>query len=812
MAPQPIDYDVISVRAVTQRISSTPSWQLHRVAPVLARTICENGLLTASPNTRSRSDVSVMLHRLKTQISTLLQDTSPQARWTAVILANAIIMSGGLEALQGADAWVRSLLSILAKHNPPITRKLCILTLANIFLLTQGHPSLVREMTTPNLSAFITATLKTLSSNEHAHLSLVAVQSLSQLLPNHPSSFRPFMSQIRVCILPLIAMTPSNRNREQSKDQFYVLEELANSSRRLYVLLSTCASKKLENEEWVRSLNLVIRAIHTTVDLVFRALIEDRDMALHEVQKAVQAPAEMLRSALEDQLGLPGWTGVEAGIERLKGLLQVLKAFVTTTAHFPVTVPLSVILRVVRRILSILSPTNLGLSSDCINAEIGRDEREALLNGLPEIHATAVGVLSCLTKCLGLGGTSLYATMLQQCLWVLNVHIANVGVRAEVYSFLKPVLLLYGLSLPLHFKEGLSDCISLACEDILPSKTLSNDKPNTSHKMELNGKSRGSGHGDLRGQHSRGDPIVRKARENAAELLQTALRNVPDDYLANALRAQMDRTAILMQQEGALLASVLNPSDVVPGGPGSKTVMPFVARAFPESIGTEALRNPRMPVIENKSNDVEISPYNTITSDLQGSNYAEIHSGNGTTNGSHEAERRSFIPDSMQSERQLPQPSFASHFTQSTVSRDNDTQKTEISLVEVPETQPMTVIPSNKRDYEAATVVGGPLQPKDTVQAQETYSEEAPSTKRPRIDNVEESPFQGARNTRSLGGNDDLNEKVMAPSGPITVPMESAKPVQVAEEASDSDDSSIHIDPTLATDDEDDDDDVEEDV
>ena len=115
MAPQ----DVFNpLRAVTQRLSSTPAKQLPHVARYLASTVLQSGEAFATTTKKAGQAVTVpeytvTIHKLKTQISALLQDKSPEARYAAVILVKAAVGAGGWNVLQGAGPWVRGLIGIL---------------------------------------------------------------------------------------------------------------------------------------------------------------------------------------------------------------------------------------------------------------------------------------------------------------------------------------------------------------------------------------------------------------------------------------------------------------------------------------------------------------------------------------------------------------------------------------------------------------------------------------------------------------------------------------------------------------------------
>ena len=114
MAPQEAP-DML--RVVTQRLSSTPVKQLPHVAPYLAVNIAHNGQALAKSSKDDklvgRTDSALIVHKLKTQLSALLQDKNREARYAAVILIRATVEVGGWNVLQGVGAWVRDLVGLL---------------------------------------------------------------------------------------------------------------------------------------------------------------------------------------------------------------------------------------------------------------------------------------------------------------------------------------------------------------------------------------------------------------------------------------------------------------------------------------------------------------------------------------------------------------------------------------------------------------------------------------------------------------------------------------------------------------------------
>jgi hypothetical protein len=107
----------VELRLLCHQLTSTPSAQLPQTIPILLRNVfhCQ-GQLSSEANTGPKSDVSessVLVHKFKTQISTLLYGKSTEGRFTATVLIKTIVAIGGWEILRGAEPWVRGLLSIL---------------------------------------------------------------------------------------------------------------------------------------------------------------------------------------------------------------------------------------------------------------------------------------------------------------------------------------------------------------------------------------------------------------------------------------------------------------------------------------------------------------------------------------------------------------------------------------------------------------------------------------------------------------------------------------------------------------------------
>jgi len=110
------------LRLLCHQLSSTPSAQLPNITPILLRNVLRcQAPLSSEGNPGMKSDASsssVLVHKLKTQISTLLSGKSTEGRFAAVVLIKAIVAVGGWEVLRGVESWVRGLLSVLGVGDP----------------------------------------------------------------------------------------------------------------------------------------------------------------------------------------------------------------------------------------------------------------------------------------------------------------------------------------------------------------------------------------------------------------------------------------------------------------------------------------------------------------------------------------------------------------------------------------------------------------------------------------------------------------------------------------------------------------------
>ena len=551
-------------------------------------------------------DSTTSSHRLKTHLSSLLQEKSREARWAAVVLIKATLESSGQNGLQSVGPWARGILGLLAKPEPVATKRLAILTLTRIFILTQGQQSLVREVTTPLLPGFVTACLNNANVQGSSQtpprvdatgpLLRTILQAMIKLLPNHRASFRPFIGKLRALLAPLLAPTPSHVPHS-------VHGQIANDSppasttalaQRLLVLLPFCAPQNTSGDEWSRSLQTVLASTSETADHVFRAVREQGVGKVFGLSRTMSYEGTV-DHLVDDDLCLPGWRSIYAGSERLIGLLQLVQAHVASATASEIAIPLGAVFTILNRILSAFEPVkSRGLETEMINPEVSRDEREGLWCCLPAIHGAAVDTLWTVTERVGITSMSFAPDVLEQLLWVFDREQENLQLRASIYRVIEQVLKLVGPSMSRSQVSALSSVFRRVCEDVLPYHTSAPQSAaqvngskganadNADSYLKPTGKAEAEGH------------RAPKSMLEAKNLMVTAMSTLPAESIPKAIRRELDRTSILCRDHKSLLASVLNPPMGTSETP-APSLLPFLARTSPALMNTEALLRPRLP-------------------------------------------------------------------------------------------------------------------------------------------------------------------------------------------------------------------------
>ncbi|KAL2784079.1 rRNA processing/ribosome biogenesis-domain-containing protein [Aspergillus keveii] len=604
---------VMSLRAVNHRLTSLPVQQLPAIAASLATSISECGELLSSPQSqktgRTDSDHAVQVHKLVTRLSSLLQDRTFEGRWVAVVLVKALVEAGQWEILRGSEPFVRGLMGILNKPDPTSTKTMAVITLTRIFHLTYQYPTLVREITTPSLPGFITSTLNLVSVKPPSEPTRrlkpnspfleVVLCAYSELIARHPTIFRPFTAQIHSVLQAIVGSKSASHS-----------QSVVDISEQLFVALHQCAPKNSGGEEWKNACRMTITSIHATANHVLRAVVEQWEsvdpLLRQQLGHSIDYSSEV-GSHGADALGLTGWRGLDLGVDRLLVLMRMLSTFLKTATATTVSIPVGTILDLTARLMSVTVPSDAGGVQ--ANPSISRTEREHLLTELPRIHAACMRLLRTLVNTLETAALPIAQTILEQTLWVFRAEKFNKRIRASVYDLIHVLIDRIGPSMTKKNVSSLTDIIRTSCTDILPQDIETSTKNSIS---EAKGRSKTNANAInadsfLNPNLKQGRQLIGASSSNkfprlaraASTLLPAILTNLPTEYLAPPLRAEIDRTVIMTSSKDAMFASVLNPFPAARGRGASISIAPFLVRSYASGMDVEALIRPRMPVLTN---------------------------------------------------------------------------------------------------------------------------------------------------------------------------------------------------------------------
>jgi pre-rRNA-processing protein RIX1 len=616
----PITSELATLRALTFRISSTPTAQLPQHVPAIAAALANCRTLLSSPQaaaSKTSSESSVAVHKYRTLLSTLLQDRTIQGRWSATVLIKATIEIGGWETLQKALPWVRGLLGILNKPDPPSSKKICLITLTRIFILTREYPTLVREITTPSLPTYIQSALQFSSKSPAATLQVI-LQSFNELLPRHPTIFRSYLKQLHPLLARLIAPTPSNKlGQEQDPGpKLEVTAGVIQAAQQLYVQTSSCTPKGASSEEWEKSLKSTISNAHRVADRVFRAVFEDWQSSSREPTTNGHTLDDEVQDLDSSDMALPIWSGLFAGGERLVQLLRLIQQFLANPTANSVGINISAVIDILTRMLSITIPGSGGKAYQNavkLNNQVSKDERENLWLVLPEIHVATMELLLVLADRSQASTLPVDALLIDQIVWVFASEKDSMQLRAASYRAVTTLLQRSGVGLSKSSVDSLVPLMRACCDDLLPLDSASVSAKSTPSQTKMNGisSSQPTANADsfLNSSKSVADPAsgFLGLCEAAQDLLPVLLSSVRAQYFSDALRSRLDRTAIITQHKDAMVASVLNPPPSKKFGKPAASILPLMARSFPASTSVEGMLRPRMPVIRlgTQDNDME---------------------------------------------------------------------------------------------------------------------------------------------------------------------------------------------------------------
>ncbi|KAK8108754.1 hypothetical protein PG984_014555 [Apiospora sp. TS-2023a] len=587
------------LRSLCRKLTTTKPDQLPSILPLLLKDIqrCQ-GPLSAPQEAKTganSTEAAVLVHKLRTQITTLLNGRTVEGRFAAVVLVKAFIETGGWECLRLSDAWVKGLLSILQKRDPLVTKDLCVVTLTKIYVMLQSYQTLVREIATPTLPTFAQACLgimKPPSSSKAPTPSFNFVQTMldafSTLVPLFPTTLRPFSGQLRSVTRQYLAPT--------SSDDAFIPSSLRESSRRLVIRLHMTAAKNGGADEWAKHLNALIKEFHVTADHVLRAVHENWESTTGYTHQNVSFENEPAGGGdAPDQF--PKWQGIQSGSERMISLLEYIGVCLCCSTKVAVTLPISALFDILTRIASISPPApgREKTAASQTNNAIGREEKEDLWTVFPDIQVAVMKLCQLLTNRLERNYAPLAQETLDCMLRMFETGYRLPQLRETTFGVVSTMLPLCGPTMSKPNVASLALVAKTCCRDLLghaghikapkaptPTVVNGNKTKNITQNSDLFLT-------NITEEQTLQSTLAPSHLKTAENLLAAFFSYLPQHYINSTLRSQLLKTAILCRVKDAQIASILHPSRDR-SGRIPQVILPFLYRQFPHDESIEVLR------------------------------------------------------------------------------------------------------------------------------------------------------------------------------------------------------------------------------
>ncbi|KAK9330593.1 rRNA processing/ribosome biogenesis-domain-containing protein [Lipomyces starkeyi] len=501
-----------------------------------------------------KSSEPQILHRVRVRLSALLQSHSSQVRLCGAELIYTLVGVDWESLASHGATWIKLLLIILEKRNDNFaTLRAVIRALCKLFALTRGKPTLTRELTTPNIPPFATFLLALSSSSGQPDLRALpmTLPALLAILRDHPTTFRPFASKLLNNILyPLL-----NSSSHTGKAVGCEIELL---TRKLFVSMYLAVPKD-HLLEWRIAILKVVGETHKAISQTFDII--DEDAAYANVPSGWDSTVDIQDSFV--------------GILRIEMLLRTLEAFLNTATQSQVQLPISSIVQLVDRLLS-LDPENLQFKDTS-----DRIKQDFILSVLPTVHANVYGFLTTFVKTAG-------QSLLPHAYTILS-HVATVPASRNslynipVYTFLAEFLSVMAF-VPTSLNSEINQAVELALSNLSSIQHAPSSLPDfASHPQAF---------------------ISQPPSQitiPAIKFLAAVVGTAPD--LPATTRSLIDRFSIVRSHVGRAEERLLLEGVLQPGRNIRWSILPMATRKLPNSRNMGGILHPRFPPVPMRAED-----------------------------------------------------------------------------------------------------------------------------------------------------------------------------------------------------------------
>ncbi|KAK9485871.1 rRNA processing/ribosome biogenesis-domain-containing protein [Lipomyces starkeyi] len=495
-----------------------------------------------------------ILHRVRVRLSALLQSHSSQVRLCGAELIYTLVGVDWESLASHGATWIKLLLIILEKRNDNFaTLRAVIRTLCKLFALTRGKPTLTRELTTPNIPPFATFLLTLSSSSGQPDLRALpmTLPALLAILRDHPTTFRPFVSKLLNNILYPILNSSSHTGKA-------VGCEIELLTRKLFVSLYLAVPKD-HLLEWRIAILKVVGETHKAISQTFDII--DEDAAYANVPSGWDSTVDIQDSFV--------------GTLRIEMLLRTLETFLNTATQSQVQLPISSIVQLVDRLLS-LDPENLQFKDTS-----DRIKQDFILSVLPTVHANVYGFLTTFVKTAG-------QSLLLHAYTILS-HVATIPASRNslynipVYTFLAEFLSVMAF-VPTSLNSEINQAVELALSNLSSIQHAPSSLPDfASHPQAF---------------------ISQPPSQimiPAIKFLAAVVGTTPD--LPATTRSLIDRFSIVRSHVGWAEERLLLEGVLQPGRNIRWSILPMATRKLPKSRNMGGILHPRFPPVPMRSED-----------------------------------------------------------------------------------------------------------------------------------------------------------------------------------------------------------------
>lgn len=629
-----------------------------------------------------------------------------------------------------------------------------------------AYQTLVREIVTPTLPAFAAACLQILkppasSKTVKTPYSLVETvfESISVLLPLYPTTLRQVSAKIRADARPYLVPT--------GYECAIIPRSLQESSRHLVIRLHMTATKSGDAAEWTKHIEMLIKEFLSTADQVFRPVHENWESTSGYIPQPVNFDLEP-QGGSDQPEKLPQWLGIQAGSERMIGILEFIGDCLRCSTRSAVTIPISAIADAIMRVSVIIppSPGKDKFESIQTNPAVGREERDEFWAVFPDIQAAALKLHLVLIQRLGRNFIPVAQEALDQVLRIFESSFRLPEIRTIAFIVMKKLLDLIGPTMAKPTVEELGLVVKSCCRDLLGAAGHLKCPTQQATSLQNGSKPKTvtqNADAFLSTKTEEETISVSLSEEHlaAAEaLLATLFRSLPQQHLPSALRIRMLRTAILCQIKVAQMASVLHPSRDSSGGI-PQVILPYLTRQFPYDQDVELLRFNFRPFASGFTRSLMVAdddmlideePKATEASDVSsfgqpfGSSFPGLRGFSNSTVAPEPAEAvRPPSPVTLPTAKSKESPFLVSQ-TQTTVSKED---------IILP---PQTSIPLKRKNEEEDIIVPKRTEIKNTKTVEESYPTITNTTPQLGVISEEDSDDESVHLTMELDSSSDDEE------------------------------------------------------